>query len=107
MQLGTCVVTTEYKNNRRKCEFFVVVGNGQVLLGMPDTATLNIININIDSLEAEDTWRDNCNTNTDDNKISNAKEETHGTGKYCTNTMAFSKKLTLTVGQLIILMQTH
>ena len=54
-QLGTCVVTIEYKNNGRKCEFFVVPGNGQVLLGMPDTAALKIININIDSLEAEDT----------------------------------------------------
>ena len=28
---------------------------GQALLGMLHTATLNIININIDSLEAEDT----------------------------------------------------
>ena len=73
MQLGICTVTIEYKNNRRKCEFFVVLGNGQVLLGMPDTAALNIININIDSLEAEDTQRENCNTNTDDAKISNAK----------------------------------
>ena len=45
----------KYKNNRRKCEFFVVHGNGQALLGMQDTAALNIININIDSLEAENT----------------------------------------------------
>ena len=49
------MVTIEYKSNRRKCEFFVVLGNGQVLLGMPDTVTLKIININIISLEAEDT----------------------------------------------------
>ena len=54
-ELGTCVVTIEYKNNKRKCEFSVVPGNGQVLLGMPDTAAHKIININIDSLDAEDT----------------------------------------------------
>ena len=52
---------------------------------MPDTAALNITNINIDSLEAEDTQRDNCNTNTDGAKISNAKQEIHGARKYCTN----------------------
>ena len=76
------MVTIEYKNNRRKCEFFVVLGNGQALLGMPDTAGLNIINVNIDSLEAEDTQRENCYTNTDDAKISNAKQENHGAGEY-------------------------
>ena len=54
-QLGTSAVTIEYKNNRRECELFIVLGNGQVLLGMPATAVLKIININTDSLEAEDT----------------------------------------------------
>ena len=33
--------------------FFVVPGNGQVLLRMPDMAALNIINLNIDSIQAE------------------------------------------------------
>ena len=37
----------------KKCVFFVVPGNGQALLGMPDTAVLNIINLNIDSIQAE------------------------------------------------------
>ena len=40
IQLGTCLVTIEHKNNKRKCEFFVVSGNGQALLHMPDTAAL-------------------------------------------------------------------
>ena len=62
--LGTCAAILSYKNNRRKCEFFVVLGNGQALLGMPDTATLNIINVNIDSIEAEGTQRENCKTQT-------------------------------------------
>ena len=42
-QLGTCAVIINYKDNKKKCEFFVVPRNGQVLLGMPDTASLNII----------------------------------------------------------------
>ena len=82
------MATIEYKNNRRKCEFFVVPENGQVLLGMPDTAVLNIINVNIDSIEAEDTQRENCNTNIVDAKMSNAKQETHGAEEYCKIQMA-------------------
>ena len=35
------------------CVFFVVPGNGQALLGMPDTAALKLININIDSIQVE------------------------------------------------------
>ena len=44
----------EHKNNRKKCQFFAVPGNGQALLGMPDTDALQIININIDSIDAQD-----------------------------------------------------
>ena len=39
--LGACVVIVAYKINRRKCEFFVVLGNGQALFDMPDTAAHN------------------------------------------------------------------
>ena len=80
------MVTIEYNNNKGKCEFFVVPGNDQVLLGMLDTAALKIFNINIDSLDEEDTWKDNCNTNIDATKVSNAKQEIPGAWKYCTNT---------------------
>ena len=45
------MVIIDYKDNRKKWEFFVVPRNGQVLLGMPGTAALHIININIDSIE--------------------------------------------------------
>ena len=51
-QLETCAVIIGYKDNKKKCDFFVVPRNGQVLLGMPDTAALKIININIDSIGA-------------------------------------------------------
>ena len=50
-QLGTCMVHIKFKNLKKRCIFFVVPGNGQALLGMPDTAVLNIINLNIDSIQ--------------------------------------------------------
>ena len=52
MQLGMCAVNVKFKNIRKRCVFFVVPGNGQVLLGKPDMAALNIINLNIDSIQA-------------------------------------------------------
>ena len=81
-----CVVTIAYKNNKKKCESFVVPGNAQALLGMPDTAALNIINVNI---EAEDTQEENCNTNISDAKTANVKQETHGAKDRCTNTNVY------------------
>ena len=54
--------------------FFVVPGNGQALLRMPDTAALNIINLNIDSIQAEVA---ECKTNTE--------LEMHTVSKGCTN----------------------
>ena len=52
-QLGTCAVIIKFKNSKKCCVFFVVPGNGQVLLGMPDTAVLNILKLNIDSIQVE------------------------------------------------------
>ena len=51
MQLGTCAVQIKFKNIKKRCIFFVVPGNGQALLGMPGTAALNLINLNIDSIQ--------------------------------------------------------
>ena len=53
MQLGTCAVFIKFKNIKKSDVFFVVPGNGQVLIGMPDVAFLEIIKINIDSIQAE------------------------------------------------------
>ena len=61
MQLETCVVVTKFKNIKKHCVFFVVPGNGQVLIGMPDATSLNIFNINIDSIQVEIA---ECKTNT-------------------------------------------
>ena len=53
---------------------------------MSDTAAPNIINVNIDSIEAACMQKENCNTNMSDAKTSNTKQETHGVKKSCTNT---------------------
>ena len=52
-QLGTCTVIIKFKNPKMHCLFFVVPGNSQALLGMPDTTALNILKLNIDSIQAE------------------------------------------------------
>ena len=52
-QLGTCVVVIKFKNIKKRCVVFVVPGHGQVLLIMPDTTTLKLIYINIDSIQTE------------------------------------------------------
>ena len=77
-QLCTCAVTINFKDNRKRCVFFIVPGNGQALLGMPDTAALKIININIDSTQAEE-----CNTNIGGTKESNTSQEVHVVEKGC------------------------
>ena len=68
--------------------FFVVPGNGQALLGMPDTAALELINVNIDSIQAEVTEH---KTNTGKMMKSNITQETQEVRKGCTNTDAESK----------------
>ena len=52
MQLGMCMVQIKFKNIKKRCVFFVVPGNGQVLLRMPEMVALNLINLNIDSIQA-------------------------------------------------------
>ena len=39
-QIGTCKVIIKHKNNRKRCQFFVALGNGQALLSMPDIDAL-------------------------------------------------------------------
>ena len=48
-----CEVVIKFKNIKKRCISFVVPGNGQALLGMPDTAALKLINVNVDSIEVE------------------------------------------------------
>ena len=74
MQLGTCTVFIKFKNIKKCCVFFVVPSNGQVLIGMPDAASLEIIKINIDSIQAE---RSECKANN--------KQEAQSNADSCTN----------------------
>ena len=60
--------------NIKKCVFFVVLGNGQVLIGMPDATYLNIVKISIDSIQAEIA---ECKTN--------SRQETQSVAEDCTN----------------------
>ena len=81
MQLGTCMVHIKFKNIKKRCVFFVVPGNGQVLLGMSDMVALNIINLNIDAIQAV---TPECKTN--------REQETHTSIKDCTNKSASGDK---------------
>ena len=73
-ELGMCMATIKFKNCKKKYVFFVVPGNGQALLGIPDTVALNIINLNIDSIQKE--IRE-CKTN--------RGQEMHADTEDCTN----------------------
>ena len=82
-QLGTCVVVIKFKNVKKRCVFFFLVsGNGQALMGMPDTAALNLINKNVDFIQAEAA---ECKTNSEDARESNITQEMHVVGKGCAN----------------------
>ena len=48
-----------------------------MLLGIPDTVALKIINVNIDSIEAASTQKENCNTNIGDAKKPDLRQETY------------------------------
>ena len=78
-QLDMCTVTINFKNLKKQCMFFGVPGNDQALLGMPDTAVLNIINLNIDSIQKE---IGNCKAN--------RGQEMHAVTEDCTNKDAHS-----------------
>ena len=67
---------------------FVIPGNSQALLGMPDIAALKLININIDSIQAE----------TAEYKTK-TEQEMHTGKEGCANTDADSKTKQGTNGQ--------
>ena len=60
-----CKVKIEHKNKQKMCNFYVVPWNRQALVGMPDIDTLNITNINCNTIDTQETDRaNNCCTNT-------------------------------------------
>ena len=89
--LGTCTVKIEHKNKNKMCKFFVVPGNGQALLGMPDIDVLNIISIDIHSIGTEyDAGNDNCCTNEVAAQSTGMMQETNRAEKCYTNTDSIS-----------------
>ena len=54
------MVQIKFNNIKKRCTFFVVPGNGQMQLGMPDTMALSLIKLNIDSIQ---TLTAECKTN--------------------------------------------
>ena len=86
--LGTCTVTISFKDIKKRWCVFVVPRNSEALLGMPGTATLKIININIDSIQAV---KEECSTNIGNTEESNTTQEVPVVEKSCTNKDADSK----------------
>ena len=95
-QLGMCVVVIKFRNIRKDVCFFVVLGNGQALLRMPDTPALKLIHENIDFIQTEVA---ECKTNTGNVRKSNITQETHVGEKGCADTDADSKSKHSTKGQ--------
>ena len=60
----------EHNNKQKKSYFFVVLRNGQALLGMPDIEILDILDINCNTTGTQEADRaTKCNTNTDNDQI--------------------------------------
>ena len=73
-------------------KFFVVLGIGKALLGMPDIDALNIININIHSIAIKHYGgNDNCCTNKATAQHADTTQETIRTEKCYSNTDDISK----------------
>ena len=63
--MGICKVKIEHNNKQKICKFFVLTGNGKALLGMPHIDILNIIQINCNTIDIQETdTANNCSTNT-------------------------------------------
>ena len=81
-QSHTCTVKIEHNNKHKMCKFFVVLVNGQTLLGMSDINVLNIIIININTIYAVNGRHTyNCCTNKATPQSTNKMQETDSISK--------------------------
>ena len=55
--LEICKVKIEHNNKCKICNFFVVPGNGQAFLGVPDIETLDILTINCNRIDTQEVDR--------------------------------------------------
>ena len=91
-KLGTCTVEVEHKNNRKKCECFVVPRNRQALLDMPCIDAINIMKININAIGSQQTRGSNkCCANMHTVQAVEPKQETVRAEKCYTNMDSISK----------------
>ena len=94
-----CKVKLQHNKRQKKCKFFVVLGNGQALLDMPDIDTLNIITINLNTICTPETDRvDECSKNTTIHQdlrhgqhYTNIMLESNRAKECCVNTNTISK----------------
>ena len=99
MQMGRCKVKVEDKNRVKICSFFVVPGNGQALLGMPDIKTLDILTVNCNTIETKEadgaenhkTNTAKCQESTSEKQYINMRQEADTIEKCYTNTDSVSK----------------
>ena len=56
-QCGICLVRLRHKDKVVRCRFFVVSGDGPVLLGMPDIKLLGLLNKTCNGLDQEQVGR--------------------------------------------------
>ena len=69
----------------------MVPGNGQALLGLPDTEVPKLININIDSIDNEVAKNEECHTNMKAVQEFDTDQEKDGRWKCCINTDSILK----------------
>ena len=80
-QLGRCKVKIENNNKCKTCIFFVVLGDGESLIAIPDIELLNISNINYSTIGAEkDKKGANCNANRDSTIDAGSEQQCANTG---------------------------
>ena len=80
---------TENNNKCKTCTFFVVWGDGEALSSMPDIELLNILNINCNTIGAENDAKGmNCNVNKDGTMDAGSKQFSANIGleRSCTKT---------------------
>ena len=103
-QLGKGRVIIEHNNKLKMCNFFIVPGNGQALLAMPNLEKLNILTISCNTIGTEEAYKDaNCSTNTSvtsgagcEQWYGNIRSDTGEPDRACTNTNSNSNCYTNT-----------
>ena len=114
-QLGIHKVKIEHNNKLKICNIFVVPGNRQALLGMPDIEILNILTMNCNTMGTQETNRAAiCCTNTANSQGScctkhykNTRQEAGRVESCYTNTSSNSKLKSNSGDKLMVYLQNE